>query len=251
MLQLLERSLIFKPDQIDHGALRNREHSRFRFRSQSGLDLDAAWLPQESQRAVLFLHGNRHNLTKFTDHYDLFEKLQLSCLAFDYPGYGASTGTPSEVELYRSAHAAYTHLRDSLGFSPSQILIYGFSLGGAVALELLQEHSAAALITEGTFTNSHAMARHRYPYLPITRFLPNRFTNDTRIQNVKLPCLLIHGEADAVVPLRMAHELSSLALPPKELVTVPGAEHTNSLMRGADELENSIKAFVFEHVGRT
>ena len=250
MFQLLERLLLFKPDRTDHGGLRDREHSRFRFGSSAGLDLDAAWIPQNSERAVLFLHGNRHNITKFADHYNLFQTLQLSCLAFDYPGYGASTGTPSEEGLYRSAHAAYEHLRDTLGFSPRQILVYGFSLGGAVALELLQNHPAAALITESTFTNSHAMARHLYPFLPITGFLPNRFTNDARIQNLGSPCLLIHGEADPVVPPRMANELHTLALPPKELVTVPGAQHTNSLVCGAEELTNRIRAFVLKHVGR-
>lgn len=249
MLQLIERTLLFKPDFVDHGALHNREHVRFRFGSSAGLDLDAVWLPQNSKRAVLFLHGNRHNLTKFTEHYNLFQSLQLSCLAFDYPGYGTSTGTPSEEGIYRSAHAAFIHLRDNYGFQPSQILVYGFSLGGAVALELLQSYFAAALITESTFTSSHAMARYRYPILPLTAFFPNRFTNDARIQNISSPCLLIHGEDDAVIPVRMAHELISLAPSPKELVTIPGAQHTDSLVRGANDLQEKIRSFVCQNVG--
>jgi fermentation-respiration switch protein FrsA (DUF1100 family) len=128
--------------------------------------------------------------------------------------------------------------------------VYGFSLGGAAALELLQSHSAAALITESTFTNSHAMARYRYPIVPLSRIFPNRFTNDARIQNISSPCLLIHGEDDSVIPLRMAHELLSLAPQPKELVTVAGAQHTDSLIRGAKELQDKIRSFIFEHVGK-
>ncbi len=249
MLQLIERALTFKPDRIDHGALRNRPHTKLRFGDATGFDLDGAWLPQNSSAAVLFIHGNKHNITKFGEHYDLFQRLKLSCLAFDYPGYGLSAGTPSEEGLYRSAHAAYTHLQEAFGYTPAQILIYGFSLGGAVAIELLQHHTAAALITESTFTNSHAMAKHLYPLIPAGGFFPKRFTNDTRIQNVGIPHLIIHGEDDLIVPVGMARELHALALPPKELYTIPGARHTDSVLRGADALTEKISLFVRDHMG--
>jgi pimeloyl-ACP methyl ester carboxylesterase len=249
MLQLIERALTFKPDRIDHGGLRGRQHTKLRFGNSAGFDLDGVWLPQDSKFAVLFIHGNKHNITKFSEHYDLFQRLQLSCLAFDYPGYGQSAGTPSEEGLYHSAHAAYTHVQQALGYPPSQILIYGFSLGGAVAIELLQHHTAAALITESTFTNSHAMAKHLYPFVPVSGIFPIRFTNDARVQNITIPHLIIHGEQDSIVPVGMAHELHALALPPKELYTIAGAQHTDSVLRGADPLIQKISSFVREHVG--
>jgi fermentation-respiration switch protein FrsA (DUF1100 family) len=92
------------------------------------------------------------------------------------------------------------------------------------------------------------MAKFLYPLLPLGAFLPNRFTNDSRIQNVAIPHLIIHGDRDGVVPVRMAHELLSLASAPKTLFTVPGAQHTDSLVRGGPQLESSIIAFIREHL---
>jgi fermentation-respiration switch protein FrsA (DUF1100 family) len=244
MIHTVEKLLTFKPDSRNHGALEGRNHSLIRFGGEFSLNLEGVWLPQDSDIAVLFLHGNRHNLTKFDQHYDLFQKLGLSCFAFDYPGYGNSAGMPSESALYASARAAYSWLRHELHVPPPSIIIYGCSLGGAVALELARENRAACLITESTFTNSRAMAQYLYPFLPIRRLLPNRFQNDARVGNVKIPHLLIHGERDPLVPVRMAHTLYELAADPRELLIVPNATHTDSLTMGGRELADEIGSFI-------
>jgi pimeloyl-ACP methyl ester carboxylesterase len=250
MLQAVERLLTFKPNSRDHGALNGREHNRFRFGGEFSLDLEGVWLPQSSQTTVIFIHGNRHNLTKFGDHYDLFRQLGISCLAFDFPGYGNSLGTPSEPALYASARAAYSWLTSRFQIPPSSIIIYGCSLGGAIALELAQYHKAACLITESTFTNSHDMAKHLYPYLPIQRLLPKRFQNDYRISNVNIPHLLLHGEQDPLVPVQMALRLHALAADPKQLIVVPEASHTDTLLLGGQGLLRDIGAFI-ERATRT
>lgn len=247
MLTTLEKWLTFKPDRHDHGALCNRPHQRMRFGAEFGLDLDGVWLPQESEVAVLFIHGNRHNVTKFSDHYDLFQALGLSCFTFDYPGYGLSSGAPSETSLYASARAAFSYLTTCLNYSSHQVIIYGCSLGGAVAIELTMRNSAAALITESTFTNSHDMGKIVLPYLPLWKLLPKRFENDQKIGRITLPTLFIHGEQDPLVPVRMAHKLFSLTMAPKYLEIVPGALHTDALTRGALPLKNIIRSFIEEH----
>jgi len=244
MISLVERALTFKPDSINHGALRDRPHERIRIGSSHGLDLDAAWLQKPSPLAALFIHGNRHNLTKFGDHYDLFDSLGISCLAFDFPGYGQSAGSPTEESLYRSASAAYSFLTEKLGYQRERIVIYGCSLGGAVALNLVQKSSAACLITESTFTNLQEIAAHLYPWLPVRLLLPNRFNNSMSIKQIAVPHFLIHGANDKVVPVHMAHSLFERANAPKELVIVPQASHTNTLVSGGAELRNQIAAFI-------
>lgn len=247
MLTTIEKWLTFKPDQLDHGALRNRAHHRLRFGAEFGLNLDGVWLPRKSDAAILFIHGNRHNVTKFAEHYDLFETLDISCFTYDYPGYGLSSGAPSETALYASARAALSYLTTSLHYHPRQVIVYGCSLGGAVAIELSQHSAVAALITESTFTNSHEMGELVFPYLSLWKLLPRRFENDKKIGMLTSPTLLIHGEQDPLVPVRMAHKLFSLVTAPKHLEIVPHALHTDSLSRGAIPLRNMIGSFIKQH----
>lgn len=244
MIRTVEKLLTFKPNSHDHGALVGREYHRFRFGQEFALELEGVWLPQASNVTVLFIHGNRHNLTKFEEHYDLFRQLEISCLAFDFPGYGKSSGTPSESSLYASARAAYSWLRHQHQVSPTSLIIYGCSLGGAVALELARDHDAACLITESTFTNSHDMAKHLYPFLPIQRLLPNRFQNDSKVTEIRAPHLLLHGERDPLVPVHMARTLYELAAQPKQLLVVPEATHTDALVVGGQKLRQEIEAFI-------
>jgi len=247
MLSLIEKTLTFKPNQIDHGGLTTIPHERLRIGSHFGLDLDAAWFSRKSKAAILFLHGNRHNITRFYDHYALFEKLGLSCLAFDYPGYGESAGSPSEQALYASARAARSFLVEQLNYAPKNIALYGCSLGGSIATELASHSEVGCVITESTFTNSHDIGQFLYPYLPITGFLPLRFRNDANLATIKAPKLLIHGERDERVPVSMAQKLHDVARGPKEIIIVPGADHINCIVKGGQELHQRIASFTTSH----
>jgi fermentation-respiration switch protein FrsA (DUF1100 family) len=249
MLTQLEQLLTFKPNKTDHGGLKSISHERLRFGSEFGLDLDGAWMPQDSSAAVLFIHGNRHNITRFEEHYRLFNSLGISCFTFDYPGYGRSKGAPSETALYSSARAAHSYMRTSLGIQPRNIAIYGCSLGGAVAVELASNITAGCLITESTFTNSREIAKHLYPLLPIRHFLPTRFINDHLIANITIPKLMIHGDKDERVPVHMAHTLYEKAAHPKRLQIIANADHINCIAVGGPNLHNSVCDFILEHCG--
>jgi fermentation-respiration switch protein FrsA (DUF1100 family) len=247
MLQTIERLLTYKPNSIEHGGLSHIQHERVTFGSEFGLDLDGAWMPRDSSSTVLFIHGNRHNVTRFKEHYDLFDALGISCFTFDFPGYGRSRGTPSETALYASARAAYSYVIQKLGKQERHVAVYGCSLGGAVALELLSHSPAGCLITESTFTNSLDMANFLYPILPWHRFMPRRFTNDSRIQTISTPKLLIHGTKDPRVPVHMAHTLFQEASDPKELVLIDEADHIDCLIRGGKTLHAKIGDFIARH----
>jgi pimeloyl-ACP methyl ester carboxylesterase len=244
MLRLLESYLTFHPDTIDHGGLSDVPHQRIRFGAEFGLDLDGAWIPGSSEQVVLFNHGNRHNLTKFKEHYQLFKELGFNCLSYDYPGYGQSAGAPSEAALYASARAAYSHLTNDIGVDPRCVTIYGCSLGGAVAIELASHTPAAALITESTFTNSHEIAKHLYPFLPVYHLLPKRFNNDSLITTITTRKLIIHGEQDLRVPVSMAKALAKRALDPYKIELIPDAGHIDCLTKGGERLSELIRDFV-------
>ena len=123
---------------------------------------------------IVFCHGNGGNLGSFPDRFELFEQLDASYLSFDYPGYGKSSGRPSEEALYQSGRAVIRHLESALGVSPNQIVLYGLSLGAAVALELACTEEVAGLILESPFTCTHAMGAMIVPILPLFKFLPKR-----------------------------------------------------------------------------
>jgi fermentation-respiration switch protein FrsA (DUF1100 family) len=243
-LKALESRLTFKPNAIDHGGLTDMRFERFRLGSEFGLDLDAGFVDNGSSLAVLFLHGNRHNVTRFGDHYRMFNALGWSYLFFDYPGYGKSSGYPTEAGVYAAARAAYSHLRYRRGFAPENILVYGASMGGAVSMELLLNVEARALVTESTFTCTWAMAQYLYPALPVWRFLPNRFRNNERLPLIRIPKLLIHGDKDRVVPVSMAHTLFSLAQDPKRLLIIEGSNHVDCLARGTTQVSAALKDLV-------
>lgn len=247
ILRFLEQKLTFKPNTLDHGALVGLEYERFRFGHEFGLDLDGIFVDRGSECAVLFIHGNKHNLTRFQEHYGLFVESGLTFMAFDYPGYGQSAGSPSEELLYASARAAYAHITKGRGYEPHRLAVYGCSLGGAVSIELLQARAAACLVTESTFTSSWDMARHLYPYLPIWRLFPNRFRNDLRISSLNVPLLMLHGEDDRVVPSSMGQRLHTLAPTAQHFVTIPGANHVDSLKVGGRNLKAEIAAFILRH----
>jgi fermentation-respiration switch protein FrsA (DUF1100 family) len=244
MIALLEHLLTFKPNKQEHGALQLIKHQRLRIGSEFGFDLDAAWFSRRSASAVLFLHGNRHNITRFYEHYALFERLGVACLTFDYPGYGLSKGAPTEAALYASARAAYSHLVHHLKFNPERIAIYGCSLGGAVAIELASTVNAGCLITESTFTNSHEIASFLYPYLPIARFLKRRFSNDRRLRDIQIPKLIIHGDQDLRVPVSMGQRLFTQASEPKSIIIVPEADHIDCVKIGGEPLWSRIGEFI-------
>lgn len=247
MLQLLERKLTFKPSRDDFGGLATLPHERLEFGGDFGMRLDGIFVDNGSQSVVLFTHGNRHNITRFREHYELFTSIGQSFFTFDYPGYGKSPGAPSEQNVYASARAAYTYLTKDLGFSAEKVVSYGCSMGGAVAIELVQHAKVACLITESTFTNTWDMARHLYPFFPVWPLLPKRFENDMKIPRIKVPILLIHGDNDPIVPARMASTLARAATSPTHVIVVPGANHINSLEIGAEDLRARIKEFIATH----
>jgi uncharacterized protein len=201
---------------------------RVEIRTADGVTL-VAWIMRPPSQAMpgrwlLICHGNAGNLADAgrPEHYAGLRELGLSLLAFDYRGYGESGGRPSEEGLYRDADAAYRFLRDTLRVPPSRIVLFGHSLGSAVAVELATRVPAAGLVLEGALTSVPERAQEIYPLVPIGWIARSRYASIEKIGRVAMPKLFLHARADEVVPLAHGRRLFDAAPPPKTFVELAG-----------------------------
>jgi fermentation-respiration switch protein FrsA (DUF1100 family) len=173
---------------------------------------------------LLICHGNAGNLSEFDRpvHYAGLRRLGLSLLAFDYRGYGESGGSPSEQGLYRDAQAAYRYLRETRRVPPERIVVFGHSLGSAVAVDLVSRVSAAGLIVDGAPTSVIDLGQELYPYIPVRWIAASRFNSLEKVPEIRIPKLFLHAVRDEVVPLAHGRRLFEAAAPPKAFVELEG-----------------------------
>ena len=174
----------------------------------------------------------------------------LNVFIIDYRGYGHSTGGPPRASLlYEDAERAWTYLVAERHISPRKVVIYGHSLGAAIAVNLAGNHlDAGGLITEGAFTSLSDMADGSlFAFLPIRLIVTERLDVISRIGSLRLPKLIIHGDADTMVPPQMAHRLYDAAPDPKKIAIIPGGRHENSAMMNPKAYFAALNAFLSQY----
>ena len=173
---------------------------------------------------LLICHGNAGNLSEFDRpvHYAGLRQLGLGLLAFDYRGYGESNGAPDEQGLYRDADAAYRFLREIRGVAADRIVVFGHSLGSAVAIDLASRAPAAGLIVEGALTSAVDRGQELYPYIPIRRIARSQFGSIDKVAGIAAPKLFLHATLDEVIPLAHGRRLFDAAPEPKTFVELLG-----------------------------
>ncbi len=173
---------------------------------------------------LLICHGNAGNLSEFARpaHYAGLRQLGLSLLAFDYRGYGESGGVASEHGLYRDADAAYRYLIENRGVPADRIVVFGHSLGSAVAIDLVSRTPAAGLIVEGGLISAVHRGQELYPYIPVRWIARSRFNSIDKIASVTAPKLFLHAASDEVIPLTHGRRLFEAAAEPKRFVELEG-----------------------------
>ncbi|HLO50206.1 MAG TPA: alpha/beta fold hydrolase [Kamptonema sp.] len=211
------------------------------------------WVPNSAPRrgnekVVLYLHGNGINMGANIEHANRFHQVGLSVFLIDYRGYGRSTGNfPTESQVYQDAETAWHYLVKERGINPSQILIYGHSLGGAIAIDLALRHpDAAALIVESSFTSIRAMVDYQNQFwmFPVNLLLTQRFDSIAKVSKLQMPIFFIHGTADNVVPFEMSKKLFEAAPEPKQLYLIPNAGHNNTAQTAGAEYLQRVRGFV-------
>ncbi len=168
----------------------------------------SGWTPAAG--ALLYCHGNAGNLSTRGPALLNFQKLLgLAVFIFDYPGYGKSGGKPSEAGCYASGDAAYQYLTTIKGVPPASVLLYGGSLGGAVAVDLATRYPHRAVILVSTFTSFPDMAQYKFPWLPGRWFVRNQFLSLDKIKTLRSPVFIAHGTEDRTIPSQARANASS------------------------------------------
>jgi pimeloyl-ACP methyl ester carboxylesterase len=173
---------------------------------------------------VLFLHGNAATIASNVNisHYRLFRTLELNVLAPEYRGFGGLGGTPTEEALAVDARAAYDYLSGVRGIPASRIVIYGWSLGSAVAVRLAAEVDEAAVILEGAPASIADIGQQHYPFFPVRLVMRSRFESFRRINRIRAPLLFLHSPEDEVIPIGEGRRLYDAATAQKQFVEVRG-----------------------------
>jgi fermentation-respiration switch protein FrsA (DUF1100 family) len=186
---------------------------------------------------ILYFHGAGGNVG--TPGYDRawarFRQRGFGVFAVDYRGFGESGGHPTEAGLYRDADSAYAYLTGTLHVAPGRIVIYGYSLGSGVAIDLASRVSAAGLIVEGAFTSISDRGAELYPFVPVRWLARNRFASIEKVARVSMPKLFIHARDDVIVPIAHAERLFAVARGPKEFQAVTGG-HVHAFERDPEFL---------------
>lgn len=189
------------------------------------------WIPHDRPLAtMLYLHGNGGNISVEVKA-RRFHQLGFSVLLIDYRGYGRSEGSfPSEATVYQDAQAAWDYLIQERQISPKKVVVYGHSLGGAIAINLAgQNPNLAGLIVSSSFTSIQQVAAQDWKFrlFPIELILTQKFDSVGKIRSLKMPSLFIHGVDDTLIPVAIGKALYEAAPQPKQLLLIPHAGHNH------------------------
>jgi len=186
-----------------------------------------AWFvpPRGDKPLVLYFQGNAEGLPARVGRFTWLTADGTGLLALCYRGYGGSTGAPTEDGLIRDAEAAYDFARAR--YPAKRIVLFGESLGTAVAVALGANHEIGALILDAPFTSTADVGAAAYPFVPVRWAMKDTFHSDERIGRVAAPLLVLHGEQDRIVPTRFGEKLFALAREPKRFVRFPQGGHVN------------------------
>jgi fermentation-respiration switch protein FrsA (DUF1100 family) len=213
--------------------------------TEDGVRLHAWFLPVPKARwTVLVSHGNAGNICHRLDRALLLQaRLGASVLLYDYRGYGRSEGSPDEAGTYRDARAACHWLVRNGKTRTDRLVLFGESLGSAMALDLALSEPAAALVLESPFTSVPDMARTTIFY-PLAPFVRTRYDNLGKIGRLRLPLLVLHGDRDSIVPFALGRRIFEAAPDPKRFYAIPGADHNDTYIAGGDAYWKTLASFL-------
>lgn len=217
------------------------------FRTSDGLVLNGRYVPSSKKKgAVLYCHGNGGNISWFVELYRIFGELGYDLFVFDYRGYGKSEGSPSVEGTYLDADAAWDYLVKERRIDPRSIVIWGRSMGGAVAAHCASTHQAAGFVAESSFTSLRDEVDAVCCIFPYIVWPSGDYETITYIKKIDSPVLVIHSIDDELVPFSMGQRLYDAAREPKTFLRITGS-HNGGYLKSRDAYIAGIRVFLEKH----
>ena len=237
-----QRKLLYHPFSAEitgEGLIHNFETINFKTSDNFVLK---GWfhLKNSNKKTILFLHGNAGNLDNRIDKLNSLGSMDINFLIISWRGYSGNPGNPSEAGLYKDVLGGIKWLNEK-GIFNDQIILYGESLGTAIATEVGQNENFAGIILEAPFTSMVDMGQKIYPIFPVKFLLKDKYESKNKIKNIKSPILIMHGEVDKIVPFRMGKKMFELANEPKYSYF---SKYDDHMMEFNKDLINSINLFI-------
>ena len=242
----IENFFVFFPDRA-HDSTPDRFGLNYQdvfFEASDGKRLHGWFFPLPGNPpVVLFCHGNAGNISHRLENVRLLVDRGLQVFIFDYRGYGKSTGRPSEKGIYKDGLGAYDDLVKRIGILPGRIIVFGRSLGAAVALEVALSRKVKCLVMESAFTSTKDMAKTMFLFNVLSPLLPAHYDNLSKISLLQVPKLFVHGREDDIVPFSMGRKLFDAAKPPKFFYALDGAGHNDTYLVGGTSYFDAMELF--------
>ncbi|MCE5274751.1 MAG: alpha/beta hydrolase [Deltaproteobacteria bacterium] len=223
-------------------------YEEIRVETQDGISISGWWVPTVRPKGtVLFCHGNGGNIASYLDPILLGNRLGLDVFIFDYRGYGYSGGTPTESGTYLDADAAWKYLVTERGIAPEQIIVWGRSLGGAIAARTAAVHPAGLVIVESTFTSLRDLVNDRFSWVPSCIVADYAYDTRHHLEQVYVPVLVIHSPDDEMIPFRHGKMLYDAIKGPKAFLEIKGS-HNRGYLDSMDVYVSGIMDFVSRYM---
>lgn len=219
-------------------------YEEVRLRARDGVQLQAWFVPAAADRGtILFFHGNAGNLSHRLISLQLFHQLGWNTLILSYRGYGRSEGHPSEKGTYLDAQAAWQYLVEERAVPPERIVLFGRSLGGAVAAWLAEQRSPGGVILESTFSSVPDLASEIYPFVPARLLVRFRYPTLARMPRIRCPVLVVHSPEDEIIPFRHGQRIFEAAAEPKAFLQLRGS-HNEGFVVSGQPYHQGLRAFL-------
>tara|TARA_B110000261_G_scaffold88211_1_gene100675 strand:+ start:2448 stop:3290 length:843 start_codon:yes stop_codon:yes gene_type:complete len=243
LLFIFQRNLMYHPEENNYfGDKLKVDIEKVKITTSDNINL-LGWFHKknlEKFKTIVYFHGNAGKLENRTHKLNHFKDMNVNFLIISWRGFSGNDGKPFEEGLYDDGNSAIEWLKNT-GLVEQDIIIYGESLGTGIAIEIAQNKNFAGLILETPFTSMTEAAKNFYPYIPVNLLLKDKYQNNQKIKNINIPVLIMHGEADQIVPFWMGKKIYEIANQPKYSYFTKYDDH---MMEYNEKLVFALKTFV-------